>query len=637
MLQINTGSPINVNALNVKVLIERLRALRKRSLQASSEEFWADFINIVTVLCLAEGAQIFTLTGKAAIELQPEIIAPIDSTNQPVNRLALPSNAPWLVALVERSLSNGFAAHQEKVALQAKPHWLSFRLTTQQPRVLLLKIAEEQSARLGDIVLRAQLIADLVHEGSSANPSFNAKQPATVSEVEASLSLLSVMPEVYAAEALALAAYALVNGLVAQSNDLDLAALGWQKDDYVRIECISHFDRFEEKADLVKLYEAALEEAADQHSVLHLSHPATTEGMITLAHEQLRRALGCDDLATLVIFGSKGKPLGSLLLVKMKGNIPPNLVHSLTFILSLLASRFDDLKRREAGLWTRIKYSATRWLGKLIGPEWLWTKVASLLVVSLFLWLTLGSLSFRVESNGEFLTDLTQHINASQDGLIIDVLATVGDPVTSQQVLLVLEKQDLLLQLTELAAERQRYLSEEDKARAGNNIIETEIAKARGAQIEARTARVQRMLDDTNITSPFSGVIIEGERKDLLGLPTRKGDALMKVARIEGIYLLLSVDERDIHLIELGDLGEFALVSQPLSPLAFEVEKIIPVAINTGQKGARFQIKAKLLEAPKNWWRPGMTGVAKIDKGRAAPYWVLGRKSYHQLRLLLWW
>ncbi|TYL45823.1 efflux RND transporter periplasmic adaptor subunit [Marinomonas sp. IMCC 4694] len=617
-------------AVNINEFISRLRALRKRNFHSSPEVFWADFVNIAEVLCLAEGAHVFAITGTGKVALQAEVVAAEDSLGHPVSPLALPTECEWLPELVVRSVQNGFAAHHDKVPLQAKPHWLCFRLTTQQPRVLLLKIAEENHTRLGDIVLRAQLIADIANDRPETRSDSN-------NDSNDALSLLSIMPEIYAATPLALSAYALVNSLVSQCNDIDLAAIGWQKGEYIRIECISHFDRFEEKADLVKLYEAALEEAADQHSVLHLSHSSTTDGMIVLAHEQLRRELGCDDLATLVIFGNEGQPIGSVLIVKMKGLIDTGVVHSLTFMLSLLSSRFDDLKVKEDGLWKRFKRRTGRILETLVGPEWLWTKVATVVLSSAMLWLVFGSLSFRVESNGEFLTDRTQLINASQDGLVIDVLATVGDSVERSQTLLTLEKQDLLLQLTELAAERQRYASEEDKARASNDIIETEIAKARGAQIEARSTRVQRMLEETNITSPFAGVIIKGERKDLLGAPIRKGDALMTVARIEDIYLQLLVDERDIHFIELGDRGEFALVSQPLSPLAFEVEKIIPIAVDGGQKGATFQIKAKLLEAPQNWWRPGMTGVAKVDKGDAAPYWILGRKSYNQLRLLLWW
>ena len=622
------ATPVNINEL-----IERLRALRKRDFKTAPTVFWADFINVTSVVCLADGAVVFRVNAEKGLSLAIESYESVDTHNQPVKNAEPPQEASWFAELVLRALKNGFAVHQDKVPLQEKPHWLCFRLTTEDTRVLVLKVPETQTSRLGDVVFRAQLIADI----ASDTPTVKNVQHGGGTERDSALALLSVLPDMYAAESLALSAYALVNGLVSHCEDIDLAAVGWKRGEYVRMESISHFDSFETKTDLVKLYEAALEEAVDQQASLHLKHPETTQGTIILAHQQLQRALGCDDVATLVMFDTQGQPIGSVLLTKMHGQIDSELVHALSYVLSLLSSRLEDLRRQESGMLGRLKHSAKTWLGKLFGSDWLWTKVITVILLGLLTWLVFGSLSFRIEANGEFLTDRTQLINAPQDGIVIDVRHTVGDSVDEGASLISLEKQDLLLQLTELAAERQRYLSEEDKARASNNIIETEIAKARGAQIEARIARVQLMLSDTDIVSPISGVIIEGERKDLQGAPVRKGDPLMKVARIEGIYLVLSVDEREVHFVQPGDRGEFALVSQPLDPLPFEVEKIIPVAVDSGQTGATFQIKARLLDDAQPWWRPGMTGVAKIDKGDRPPYWVLGRESFHQLRLLLWW
>lgn len=617
--------------ISITELIDRLRWLRKRDYQSASGLFWTDFTNIASLLCLAEGASVYQVSSKNGFTITLEQTEAIDSFNQPIKLAEPKKDAAWFTELVVRALKNGFALHQDKMPLQDKYHWLCFRMTTDETRVLLLKISDHQASRLSDIVLRAQLIADV------ASAPYGSDQQMPDVQREGSLMLLSVLPDMYAAESLSLSAYALVNGLVAKCNDIDLAVVGWKKGEYVRMESISHFDSFEQKSDLVKLYEAALEEAVDQHSTLHLNHNETIQGMIVLAHKQLQRALGCDDLATLVMFDTHGQPIGSVLVVKMKGTIQASLLHSLSYVLSLLSSRLEDLKRQDGGLLLKSTHFLRKGLSKLFGREWLWTKVTSFFLMTIALWLIFGALSFRVESNGEFLTDITQLINAPQDGVIVEVGSTIGDNVELGDTLIRLEKQDLLLQLTELRAERQRYLSEEDKARAGNNLIETEIAKARGAQIEARIARVQLMLNETDIRSPLSGVLIEGERKDLQGAPVRKGDPLMKVARIEGIYLVLSVDERDVHFIAPGDKGEFALVSQPLDPLAFVVDKIVPIAIDNGQSGARFQVKARLLSTPEPWWRPGMTGIAKIDKGDRPPYWILGRKSYHQLRLILWW
>ena len=615
--------------INIAELIERLRSLRKRNIQGAPQLFWADFLNISKTLCLANAATVVSVSMNKSLVITPEVTTPVDSFNQTVTNINIDNRPSWLQELIVRSLKNGFAIHNEQQPLKEREHWLSFRLATEVPRVLLLQVRDSSAERLSEIVLRGQLLADVPDQQTEASDSSSADDNA--------LSLLTVLPEVYSSTSLSLAGYTLVNGLVSHSNDIDQAALGWVKGEYLKIENISHFDRFEHKTELVKLYEAALEEAVDQQTKIHLGDPESHDGLIILAHQQLQRAMACEDLATFVIFDSQSQPIGCVLLVKMKGKFNKSVLNALGFTLSLLSARLHMLRQESGGIWLKAKLKATEGLGWLFGKEWLWTKVTMILIGSFLLWMVFGTLDFRIESNGEFITDRVQLISAPQDGVISAVSADVGDNVTYEQTVIELKKQDLILQLTELAAERQKYSSEEDKARANYNIIETEIAKARKAQVDARTARVELMLNETEIKSPFDGVIIEGERKNLLGLPVRKGDTLMKIARIEDIYLTLAVDERDIHYISVGDMGEFALVSRPLSPLPFVIEQIVPVAYDSGQKGAQFQIKARLLDTSQSWWRPGMTGVGKIDKGPAAPYWVLGRKSYQQLCLMFWW
>lgn len=615
--------------VNIAELIARLSSLRKRSFQESPLLSWADFLNISKTLCLAKSASVLSLSMDSSLVIEIEPTEQVDSFNQLVSNINIDSQPAWLEELIIRSIKNNFSIHHEKKISGEQVHWLSFRLTTEVPKVLLIQVDDSHKERLSDIVLRGQMLSDV--------PNHQPELPNTVSSTDEALSLLTILPDVYSSSSLSLAGYTLVNGLVSHSNDVDQAALGWTKGEYIKIENISHFDRFEDKTELVKLYEAALEEAVDQQTTIHLNNPNGNEGLIILAHQQLQRAMACEDICTIVIFDSESQPIGSVLLIKMKGQFNQGLIHSLSFTLSLLSARLYTLQQENGGLSQKLKLKTSEKLSWLFGKEWLWTKVTMFLVILLLLWTIFGSISFRIESNGELITDRVQLISAPQDGVILSVLANAGDLVNSGQTVIELKKQDLILQLTELGAERQRYSSEEDKARANYQIIETEIAKARKSQIDARISRIQLMLDDTDVKSPFDGVIIEGERKNLLGLPIRQGDTLMKIAKIEDIYLTLAVDERDIHHISIGDKGEYALVSQPLSPLPFVIEQIIPVAYDGGPKGAQFKIKAKFINNSQSWWRPGMTGVAKIDKGFAAPYWVLGRKSYHQLRLMFWW
>ena len=48
-------------------------------------------------------------------------------------------------------------------------------------------------------------------------------------------------------------------------------------------------------------------------------------------------------------------------------------------------------------------------------------------------------------------------------------------------------------------------------------------------------------------------------------------------------------------------------------------------------------ITAELLEPPQPWWRPGMTGLARIDVGQRSIAWILTHRMLDNLRLLLWW
>jgi len=42
-------------------------------------------------------------------------------------------------------------------------------------------------------------------------------------------------------------------------------------------------------------------------------------------------------------------------------------------------------------------------------------------------------------------------------------------------------------------------------------------------------------------------------------------------------------------------------------------------------------------ESPMNWWRPGMTGIAKLDAGSHSMLWIMFKKTIDFIYLKLWW
>jgi hypothetical protein len=48
-------------------------------------------------------------------------------------------------------------------------------------------------------------------------------------------------------------------------------------------------------------------------------------------------------------------------------------------------------------------------------------------------------------------------------------------------------------------------------------------------------------------------------------------------------------------------------------------------------------IRARFVDDPQSWWRPGMTGVARIDAGDRNILWLMTRRAVDAIRLKLWW
>ena len=600
----------------VRRLIGELRQLRRQGNGAGDAAFWRRFAGQARQLCLAEQAAIVQ-PGQAA----PELLALEPPTMEATEWL----RQPWLEGLMSRASRNDFAASPpgSDGSRQAR---VAVRLLAEQPLFLVLLVGEEAMPRLNDVLLRAQLVADIGASGGSVETGHGA------------LRFLDLIAETYGLPRFSTAAYALVNGLVSHATEIDQAVLGWREGAYVRVKAISHFDRFEKKTELVKVLEAAMEEAADQALSIHDADAEQhAGGMVVLAHRQLRQQLQCRAVFSLCLGDDAGNDQAVVLLVSHQEGLPQGLRESVHFVGQVTYPRLRELKQREDGLPRRALRALRRSLAWVVGPENVWSKTFAVLLSALLAYALLGTLTHRVEGSAQLTTDSIRLVSAPFDGRIDQAAVSAGDEVAADAILAVMDREDLLLQRAELQADLQRNLAEVNRARAAFDLIESEVASARVAQNRARLQRLAVYLDEGEVRAPFAGVVVEGERQDLLGLPVARGDALYRIARIEGMYLRIEIPQESVHFIEAGDRGDFVFVSQPDRKLPFTVRRIIPMAQVRDAGGAVFEVKADLDVTAEDWWRPGMGGVAKVDKGPRPLLWVIGHRLVNRLRLWLWW
>jgi hypothetical protein len=79
-----------------------------------------------------------------------------------------------------------------------------------------------------------------------------------------------------------------------------------------------------------------------------------------------------------------------------------------------------------------------------------------------------------------------------------------------------------------------------------------------------------------------------------------------------------------------------AFASAPEREFKVAIERVHPAA-QTRPSGSVFLVRAKLPAQTEPWWRPGMTGAAKIKVGWRNTLWILTHRTMDWARLHLWW
>jgi biotin carboxyl carrier protein len=414
----------------------------------------------------------------------------------------------------------------------------------------------------------------------------------------------------------------------------DRVSLGWLKGAYVRLQAISHMERFEKKMDVVQSLEAAMEEAFDQDEEILWPRPEENLAVVR-AHEAFSREQGSQYMVSLPV-RVDDQPAGVLSCERSSEPFSEEEVRGLRVLCDQSARRLADLKRHDRWFGARVAISIKESLGKLLGVEHTFAKLLGLFVCAALTFLIFGQWSYRVEAPFMLKTDDLAFLPAPFDGYIDQVHVKVGDVVNVMDPLLTLDTRELLLEESTAIANQNRYAREAEKARARNALADMKVAEALEEQATARLKMVRYHIDRAQVKAPFAGIVVEGDLKELQGAPVRKGDVLFKVARIEKMYAELKVDERDVHEVSQGACGEIAFVSRPDLKFPILVERVDPVA-TAEEKGNVFLVRCLFPEARATWWRPGMSGVAKIDAGKRNILWILTHRTIDFLRMWLWW
>ena len=550
------------------------------------------------------------------------------STNQRRRTISEPLLA-LLTDLAEKCLKDGRgSAH---INISSRTIALGLLLDEKergQAMVAIFFVKSSSVAKVGEILRRLRLITHTpaIYQRERAARQVQ-KDLACFADVLEMLLLLNAENRYLAA------AMTLVNETAARYQCARVS-LGWCDNGYVRLQSISHMERFEKKMDIVTSLEAAMEEALDQDEEI-LWPCFDGNGSVARDHEAYVKKQQVEHLISLPL-RLNDRPLGVLTCERDDAAFMEDDVRSLRILSDQISCRLADLKQRDRWFGAKLKDVICKQISGLLGVRHTLAKLVGLLACALVFFSVTVKLPYRVEATFILRSEDVRQVSAPFDGYIDTVQVKIGQQIEQGDGLLLLDTSDLLLEESAALANQIRFLREGEKARALNKLIEMKIAQARSDQAQAQLELIRHRLSQAQVRAPITGIIVEGDLEELRGAPVSKGDILFKAARHENLFVELKVDEQDIHELSEGQSGNIAFVSRPQLKYPFRIIQIDPVAL-PGDAGNFFVARGENLNRSADWWRPGMSGIAKIDVGSRRIIWIITHRTIDFFQMLMWW
>ncbi len=260
-------------------------------------------------------------------------------------------------------------------------------------------------------------------------------------------------------------------------------------------------------------------------------------------------------------------------------------------------------------------------------------------------WMTLGiifecalflafcPLPLRVKGDATVAPQHLVTIAAPVDGNVSSVNAHEGQHVAAGDALGAMNDWQWR---TDLAASEAKY-------QTATLVMENDLAhgsaqagadRAQAEYLRSEVARARARLDSAQLRSPLTGVVLTPNLQNLAGKHLNAGDPFAQVLDLSTALVQISVSERDLNLLSLGQHVAIKLDSYPQRTLHGQVSIISPQA-RAADGGRTFSVEVPLSNADADL-RAGMTGQAKISIGWRSAGYVLLRKPALWLWQLTW-
>ncbi|RPI61806.1 MAG: HlyD family efflux transporter periplasmic adaptor subunit, partial [Planctomycetaceae bacterium] len=416
------------------------------------------------------------------------------------------------------------------------------------------------------------------------------------------------------------AAMAMVNEIAARWQ-CHRVSLGFLKGRYIYLKALSHTEKFSRKMKLIQDIEAAMEECLDQDVEIVFPLPPDAT-YVSRATSELSRLQGPSSVLSMPL--RRGGEVVAVMTLERLADKPFTLeeVEAVRLACDLCAARLSGLHEHDRWFGARAAQAIRKQLATFLGPKHTWVKLLGIGIFVLLLVMIFGKGDYTAE--GPFVVEAIERqiISAPIEGTLDSVGVEIGDKVIANEtVLAAMDMTDLKSELAKAQADEKTYRKNAAAAEAASlmdrsKLVEVQKANAQADKAAEQAKYLSNRINEANIKSPITGIVVMGDLKRLSKPKVKTGDPLFEVAPLDSLRAEISVPEDQITHVTVGMPGELATTADPGEYLRFTVERISPVAESVNQQNV-YKVRVKFdgddFNANKEWLRPGMEGVAKVN------------------------
>jgi multidrug efflux pump subunit AcrA (membrane-fusion protein) len=427
------------------------------------------------------------------------------------------------------------------------------------------------------------------------------------------------------------AALAMVNDL-AERFGCETVSFSWWAREGLRLRAISHADKVERRSELTSLLEEAGQEALLQ--AREIDWPTSDPRQVVLAHARYATLQQPGQMLTLPLARGEVR-LGAISLERQRMAFTRSEKWALRLFADLLLPVLELFELQSRPLWRRLGAEIARSLPSSLKPSTPEGRQFSRALLVGALLLLLVPLPYSIDAGAQVKTDAMAYAGAPFDGYLESSSVSLGVKVRKGDALFTMATRELSLERASILADVAQYAREAEKRRAAGQLPEMQIAEAQVAQSQSRLEQVDYKLGNAEVKATLDGVVVEGEPGKNLGGALRRGETIMKIAALEGMHVEAAVAERDVTQVAVKGEARLTLLAKPGETYVMKVARIIPAAsVKDGENA--FPVRLEHVDPIPDWWRPGMSGVVKIDAGWRPLAWLMTHRLIDYLRLILW-